>query len=63
MDDIKLRARAKINITLDAIRKMENGYHELEMIMQTVNLCDNLHIKKTEYWQSRVKKQFSLVAL
>ena len=43
MDDIKLRARAKINITLDAIRKMENGYHELEMIMQTVNLCDNLH--------------------
>ena len=30
MDDIRLRARAKINITLDAIRKMENGYHELK---------------------------------
>ena len=49
MDDIKLRARAKINITLDAIRKMENGYHELEMIMQTVNLCDNARIIAYKY--------------
>lgn len=48
MDGIELKARAKINITLDAIRKMDNGYHQLEMIMQTVNLCDNLHIKKTK---------------
>ena len=48
MDDIKLRARAKINITLDAIRKMENGIPRVGMIMQTVNLCDNLHIKKTD---------------
>lgn len=55
MDDIKLRARAKINITLDAIRKMENGYHELEMIMQTVNLCDNLHIKKTDTGKVELK--------
>ena len=55
MDDIKLRARAKINITLDAIRKMENGYHELEMIMQTVNLCDNLHIKKTNTGKVELK--------
>lgn len=48
MDAIHLKARAKINITLDAISKMENGYHELRMIMQTVNLCDNLEIKKNK---------------
>lgn len=48
MDYIRMNARAKINITLDAIRKREDGYHDLRMIMQTVNLCDNIFIKKTE---------------
>jgi 4-diphosphocytidyl-2-C-methyl-D-erythritol kinase len=46
MDYIKLQARAKINITLDAVRKREDGYHDLRMIMQTVNLCDNIFIKR-----------------
>lgn len=55
MDEIKLRARAKINITLDAISKMENGYHQLEMIMQTVNLCDNVNIKKTNTGDIQLK--------
>ncbi|MDO4300707.1 MAG: 4-(cytidine 5'-diphospho)-2-C-methyl-D-erythritol kinase [Clostridia bacterium] len=44
MKQIKLNARAKINITLDVIRKREDGYHDLSMIMQSVNLCDNLTI-------------------
>lgn len=48
MDCLKLNARAKINITLDVIRKRPDGYHDLSMIMQTINLCDNLFIKKTD---------------
>lgn len=48
MDFIKLKARAKINITLDVLRRREDGYHDLSMIMQTINLCDNIFIKKTE---------------
>lgn len=48
MKEIKLNARGKINITLDVIRKREDGYHDLSMIMQTVNLCDNLTIKATD---------------
>ena len=48
MREIKLNARGKINITLDVIRKREDGYHDLSMIMQTVNLCDNLTIKVTD---------------
>lgn len=35
-------APAKINIGLDVIRKREDGYHDLKMIMQTLNLFDTL---------------------
>lgn len=48
MKQIRLNARGKINITLDVLRKREDGYHDLSMIMQTVNLCDNLCIKTTD---------------
>jgi 4-diphosphocytidyl-2-C-methyl-D-erythritol kinase len=47
MNSITLKPRAKINVSLDVLRKLENGYHELEMIMQTLALHDDLFIKKT----------------
>lgn len=47
MDYIILKARAKINIALDVLGILDNGYHELRMIMENVNLCDTLFIKKT----------------
>ncbi len=46
MKEIKLKARAKINITLDIIGKRDNGYHDVEMIMQTINLYDRLILRK-----------------
>lgn len=42
------KAYAKINIGLDVLRRLENGYHEVKMIMQTVNLCDDLIFEKLE---------------
>lgn len=45
MKEIKLKARAKINISLDVLNRRDDGYHEVEMIMQTVNLYDQLLIK------------------
>lgn len=48
MDYINLKARAKINIALDVLNKREDGYHNLRMIMQSVNLHDKLFIKKTK---------------
>ncbi|ONI40686.1 4-(cytidine 5'-diphospho)-2-C-methyl-D-erythritol kinase [Candidatus Epulonipiscium fishelsonii] len=48
METITLRAKAKINISLDVIGKRENGYHDLRMIMQTINLHDTIYIKKTK---------------
>ena len=35
---MRLRAMAKINLGLDVIRKREDGYHEVRMIMQTVRM-------------------------
>lgn len=40
------KAYAKVNIGLDVIRRREDGYHEVKMIMQTVNLYDNLSIEE-----------------
>lgn len=47
MYSINVRARAKINPALCVVGKREDGYHDLKMIMQTVNLCDNIIIEKT----------------
>ena len=46
MEEIRLKARAKINLTLDVTGKRDNGYHELQMIMQTVGLYDEIVLRK-----------------
>ncbi len=46
MKQIKLKAYAKINLGLDVLRKREDGYHEVRMIMQTVRLFDRLTMSK-----------------
>ncbi|TFJ39726.1 4-(cytidine 5'-diphospho)-2-C-methyl-D-erythritol kinase [Carnobacterium divergens] len=39
------KAPAKLNLTLDALYKREDGYHELEMVMTTVDLADHITLK------------------
>lgn len=46
MDTVKRKAYAKINLGLDVIRKREDGYHEVKMIMQNIGLCDELTFEK-----------------
>ncbi len=41
-------AYAKINLALDVTGVRENGYHDVRMIMQSVNLHDTLKLYKTE---------------
>lgn len=48
MDKLLYRARAKINLALDVCRRLENGYHEVKMVMQTVDIYDELEFKKRE---------------
>ena len=40
------RSFAKINLTLDVLGKRENGYHDIETIMQTVSLFDLIIVDK-----------------
>lgn len=47
MDKINLKALAKVNLGLDVLRKKEDGYHEVKMIMQTISLYDELEICKS----------------
>lgn len=44
MNFIRVRAHGKINLALDVLRKREDGYHEVRMIMQSVGLYDNIEI-------------------
>lgn len=46
MKEIEVRAYAKINLTLDVTGERPNGYHEVRMIMQNINLYDRLTIKQ-----------------
>lgn len=39
-------APAKINLTLDTLYKRDDGYHEVEMIMTTIDLSDRLSFEK-----------------
>ena len=47
-NDISLKALAKINLGLDVVRRREDGYHEVLMLMQTIHLYDRLDIKRTQ---------------
>lgn len=47
MDSYQIKAYAKINLGLDVVRKLENGYHEVRMVMQTVGIYDELELTRT----------------
>lgn len=48
MKEMRLRARAKINLGLDVLRRREDGYHDVRMIMQTVNIYDRITLRPRE---------------
>ena len=48
MDHIKLKAYAKINLSLDVTGRRDNGYHDVRMIMQTVDLFDEITINRED---------------
>ena len=48
MDCITRKAYAKINLGLDVLRRRPDGYHEVKMIMQTVDIWDLLTFKRTD---------------
>ena len=47
MNEYRIKAYAKINLGLDVVRRLENGYHEVKMVMQTVGIYDVLDFQRT----------------
>ncbi|NLL91254.1 MAG: 4-(cytidine 5'-diphospho)-2-C-methyl-D-erythritol kinase [Ruminococcaceae bacterium] len=48
MNTIEVKCRAKLNLSLDIIGIREDGYHLMDMVMQSVDLADTLFFKKTD---------------
>ncbi|HBR02787.1 MAG TPA: 4-(cytidine 5'-diphospho)-2-C-methyl-D-erythritol kinase [Ruminiclostridium sp.] len=46
MNEITILTPAKINLSIDVTERLENGYHTVEMIMQSLDLCDTITVKK-----------------
>ena len=46
--EIKLKAPAKINLSLDVLGKRPDGYHELATVMQTVDLYDEITLSDND---------------
>lgn len=61
MDKILINAYAKINITLDVLKRRTDGYHELEMIMQSIDVFDSVEVRKTDMGEIRVFSDSSKV--
>ncbi len=55
MDRMQLKALAKINLGLDVLRRREDGYHEVRMIMQTVHIFDQIQMEKSREDGIRVR--------
>ena len=47
-DKMYVKAYGKVNLGLDVLRRREDGYHEVKMIMQTVSIYDGLDFEKTD---------------
>ncbi|BEH09191.1 MULTISPECIES: 4-(cytidine 5'-diphospho)-2-C-methyl-D-erythritol kinase [Geobacter] len=48
MKKLTLKAPAKVNYRLDVLRRRPDGYHDLRMIMQRIDLCDEIEISLTD---------------
>ena len=43
-----IKAYAKINLHLDVLRKREDGYHDVNTVMQSISLCDDVSVTLTD---------------
>lgn len=49
-------APAKINLTLEVLAKRPDGFHEIRSVIQTINLCDSLHLQLNQKTEFRCNK-------
>ena len=48
MQNLKIKSNAKVNLSLSVLGKREDGYHELDTVMQSISLYDTVYIEKSD---------------
>lgn len=61
MREIHEKAYAKLNISLDVTGRRADGFHDMVMVMQTVSLCDELHIRLDDSGTVRAHSNLSFI--
>ena len=51
---MQVEAHAKLNLTLDVLGRRPDGYHDLRMVMQSIELADLLDLSYTNTGELRV---------
>ena len=58
---MEIQARAKLNLTLDVLAKRPDGYHDMKMVMQSIELADTLVLDKRPDGEIRVCSNFAFL--
>ena len=61
MNEIEVKAYAKLNLSLDVLGRLDNGYHEMKMVMQTASLCDDVAVRLTDGGGITVQSNFGFL--
>ena len=59
--EVQEKAYAKLNLSLDVGARRADGYHEMNMVMQTVSLCDELLISTTDDGTLRARSNLRFI--
>lgn len=55
---VTVLAPAKLNLSLDVVGTLPNGYHDLDMVMQTIDLYERLELRRSQYLDLRMPGSF-----
>lgn len=55
---VTVLAPAKLNLSLDVVGTLPNGYHDLDMVMQTIDLYERLELRRSQYLSLRMPGSF-----
>ena len=59
--EFREKAFAKLNISLDVGARRADGYHEMNMVMQSISLCDELSVTETEDGQLSARSNLRFI--
>lgn len=61
MNEIEVKAYAKLNLSLDVLGRLPGGYHEMRMVMQSATLCDDIRLTLLPGGETRARTNFGFL--